>query len=317
MSRVALLHSPLATERSTAGIYAALAAAGHEPVSVAAGPNLIGRLCEIRPDVVFNNAPGLATKSEQPNIVGMLEMAGYPFTGSGLATQVICQHKGLAKRLLQQAGVATAGFAVLGDRADLARLFDRPELPFTYPALLKPEAEGSSRGISAASVVADRAALAQQAERIWSEFGGAVLVESFLPGREFTVGVLGDPPAALPPVEIVFAGQGFYTHQVKEADAAKTLCPAPATPELTEAVQRLAVAAFRAVDARDYARIDIRLDAAGQPVVIEINAQPGMTPDYSDFPKAAAAGGVPFPQLVARLVELALRRRREQLRQQP
>lgn len=309
MNRIALLHSPLATARSTAAIRDALGVAGFEAVPVAAGPGLTDRLCEIRPDAVFNNAPGLRTKSEQPNIVGLLEMSGLPFTGSGLAAQVICQHKGLTKRLLEQAGVATAGFAVLGNRADQAHLFDGRGLPFTYPALLKPEAEGSSRGISAGSVVTDRAGLELQAERLWREFDGSVLIESFLPGREFTVGIIGDPPQVLPLIEIAFADAGFYTHQVKEADSVKTVCPADAPPELAAAVQQLAVAAFQAVGARDCARVDIRLDGSGRPVVIEINAQPGLTPNYSDFPKAAAVAGIPFPELVARLTRFALQRR--------
>lgn len=309
MSRVALLHSPLATERSTTGIRMALATAGHDVVPVAAGPGLVARLTEIEPAAVFNNAPGLKTKSEQPSIVGLLELSGIPFTGSGLAAQVICQHKALTKRLLAQAGLATAGFVTLTCRNDLARLTGQSGSPFGFPALLKPEAEGSSRGISADSVVADQAALTRQAERLFDEFGGPVLVESYLPGREFTVGVFGNPAAALPPVEIAFGDGGFYSHQVKQADAVRTVCPAVVPPALAAELQALAVAAFTAVGARDYARVDIRLDAAERPVVLEINAQPGLTPEYSDFPKAAAAAGMPYHDLIARLVALALQRR--------
>lgn len=308
MSRVALLHSAQASPRSTAAIREALLAAGHDAVTVDAGPNLPARLAELQPDAVFNNAPGLRQKSEQPHIVAALEMTGRPFTGSGLAAQVICQHKGLAKRVLVQAGVPTAGFAVLRDQGDLERLLAAERPAFRYPALLKPEADGSSRGIGQDSVVTDAAGLRRLAERLWREFPGPILVETFLPGREFTVGVLGNPPRALPPVEIAFDRTGFYTHQVKEADAVETVCPARTTSELAAELQQLALAAFLAVGARDYGRVDIRLDEAGRPAVLEINAQPGMIPGYSDFPKAAAAAGISYAELVARLVQLALGR---------
>lgn len=310
MSRVALLHSPQASARSTTAIREALRAAGHEALMLAAGPNLAARLAELQPDAVFNNAPGLRRKSEQPHIVAALEMAGVPFTGSGLAAQIICQHKGLAKRVLAHAGVPTADFAVLRDQGDLERLLAAERPAFGYPALLKPEAEGSSFGIGTDSVVTDADGLRRLAERLWREFPGPILVEAFLPGREFTVGVLGEPPAVLPPVEIAFDGTGYYTHQVKEADAVETICPARTTPELAAELQRLALAAFLAVGARDYARVDIRLDEAGWPFVLEINAQPGMVPGYSDFPKAAAAAGITYEELVAHLVQLALGRGR-------
>lgn len=301
--RVALVHSPLALPASTAAILVALRELGHDAVPLIAGPDLLNDIQVWAPDVIFNNAPGIRRKAEQPCIVALLELTGRPFTGSGLVAQIICQQKDLAKQVLRQAGVATADFQPVAADADLDRL---PEM--AWPVLVKPAAEGSSRGISAASVVSDRAALRRQVAQVRSDFGGTVLVEQFLPGREFTIGVLGQPPCALPPVEIGFATGRFYTHQVKEADLAPTVCPADLDPDLADQVTVVAVAAFRAVGARDYARVDVRLDASGQPMVIEINAQPGLAPGYSDFPKAAACAGCGFASLVSRLLDLALTR---------
>ncbi|MEW6301472.1 MAG: D-alanine--D-alanine ligase, partial [Thermodesulfobacteriota bacterium] len=145
-------------------------------------------------------------------------------------------------------------------------------------------------------------------------YGGPVLAEEFIEGREFTVGVLGNrPPKALPVVEVNFAAagrgaRGFYSHELKSQDVIGTECPANVEVSLAEELQRLAVEAFRALECSDCARVDFRVDGEGRPYILELNTLPGMKERYSDFPKAAAVAGYSYERLVLALLDLAAER---------
>jgi len=144
-----------------------------------------------------------------------------------------------------------------------------------------------------------------------STFHQPALIEEFISGREFTVGVLGgDQPRILPPVEILFnRGSGFYSQAVKSQDGVETKCPADVEPFVLRRIEETVLGAFKALECRDYARIDVRVDADGIPYVIDVNTLPGLEPNYSDYPKAAKAAGIEFKELVEHLLNCALQRK--------
>ncbi|MGE5580560.1 MAG: D-alanine--D-alanine ligase family protein [Bacillota bacterium] len=301
---------PHAREQSsvTAGaVCDALGELGHKITVVEVGPSLLGRLSEVNPDAVFNLATGYRSKKDQANIAAMLEMASYPFTGSGARSHLLGLHKHLTKAVMGIYGISTPRFRVIED----AQALESQVLSdLTYPVIVKPAAEGSSLGISEKSVAADADRATEQVRLIASSYGPPVLVEEYIGGREFTVGIVGYPePQALPVEEIVFKKGGMYTYDVKSRDAVIPVCPAEIPPEIAMEIQDLAVRTFRAVGCTDVGRVDIRVSPEGKPYVLEINTLPGLMPGYSELPRMAEKCGMPFRSLVERVLEGALRRR--------
>jgi len=277
---------------------------GHEAHLVPGDIDLLRKLRDVRPDVVFNNCTGIHDKSSQPQVAGMLELSRIPFTGSGQCAHVLALYKPLTKMVLMHHHIPTPHFAV-------AEYADTP-LPstLTYPVIVKPEHEGSSIGISARSVAMSASEATAAVRVVVSTYGQPALIEEFIVGREFTVGVLGgERTRILPPIEVMFdTRQGFYTHNVKAQDAVETKCPAIIEPILHQRIEEVVLAAFQALGCRDYARIDLRVGMDGVPYVIDVNTLPGLEPGYSDYPKAAGAAGISYAQLIDHLLQCALRR---------
>lgn len=300
-------HGATQRRRTVASVSQALGDLGHDVITLAFSPDLYQDLTRAgRPDLVFNLATGAGSRAYQAHIAALLELAGVAFTGSGMFAHSLALQKATAKAVFRAAGLPTADWAVVPPGAPLSG-----ELPL--PALVKPVAEGSSLGIHAGSVVADRAGAQVAVARIHAEFREPALIESFLTGREFTVAVLGNsPPRALPAEELVFAtghSTGFYTVGVKARDEARPVCPADCDPSLSRELARLAEGAFTALGCRDYARVDIRLDAGGRPNLLEVNTLPGLEVGYSDLPRIAEAAGVCYRDLINAIAQLALGRR--------
>ncbi len=245
--------------------------------------------------VAFNVIHG--TFGEDGQLQRLLETRNVPYTGEGVAGSELAIDKIATKRRLEERGVPTPEFEVLEKGV-------APTL--SLPLVLKAPKEGSSVGVY---IVRDPSELAGALREV-GMFGGEVLVEKFVQGRELTVGVVG--AEALPVVEIV-ARQDFYNFENKypflnpTAAGADHYCPAALSPELTALVQHTALAAHRALDLEVYSRVDVLLTEAGEPFVLEINTIPGMTPS-SLLPEAAAAAGIGYPALCARIVELSLSR---------
>lgn len=310
-----LERDPRALEQSRATARAVLGALrdlGHHAFLLEASTSLLRRLRALAPDLVFNLATGLGQKKQQANVVALLEVSGVPFTGSPLESHVLALHKPLAKMVFRHWGIPTPAFQVFQDADQTLH----PGLPF--PLIVKPSSEGSSVGIGPEAVVGDEGALRAAVARVLIEYCQSALVEQFIPGREFTVGVLGnDPPQVLPPEEIVFppeevrvAGE-IYGYVMKERDQVERLCPAPLSPQQRKEIEEIALLSFHALGCRDYARVDIRMDRAGVPFVLEVNTMPGLQPGYSELPRLAQAAGLDYTALVARLVEEALSRFRQ------
>lgn len=294
----------------------AIRAQGHDVVPLEANAELPITLRDAKVDLVFNIAEGLSGMNREAQVPALCELYGIEFTGSDAACMAVTLNKALAKRLVAQDQIPTPAFAVLHS--------GKEKLPksFSFPAIVKPIAEGSSKGILEKQVVQDEASLRHVAQLLIRRYRQPVLAEAFLPGREFTVGLLGErKPRVLPIMEIVFTdpSEPFPTYTFKskfEGVGVENRVPCQVDPLLLKQLERTAKACFQALGCRDLARIDLRLDAEGRVHFIECNPLPGMTPDFSDLCMMAKADGLTYEALVAEIMAPALRRVRGQKREQ-
>ena len=253
-------------------------------------------------DVVFPVLHG--TFGEDGTVQGLLELADLPYVGAGVMTSAVSMDKEVTKRLLVQRGLPVVeSVSVPRGFPDIDQICAR--LPF--PMFVKPSNLGSSVGISKVKTRAELEAALELA----GQYDRKILVERGITGREFECSVLGsEQPIAAIPCEVI-PSRDFYDYEDKYLlDAAKLIVPAPLTPEQTAEMQRLAIAAYRAVECEGMARVDFLMEAAsGQLYINEINTIPGFT-SISMYPKMWEAAGVPFGELLDRLIELALERHR-------
>jgi D-alanine-D-alanine ligase len=241
-------------------------------------------------------------QGEGGQLQALLELCDLPFVGSDSLGSTLAMDKDTAKRLMRHAGVPTADWVLWeGDRSDWAAI-----ARLGSPVVVKPSRVGSTVGLTLVRDARDRAALATAAE-LAASFDNVVLVEAHVPGRELTVGVLGDQ--ALGVGEIV-TESGIFDYQSKYTPGgAREIFPADLPAPLAEEVRRLALRVHGILRLRDFSRVDFRLDRAGRPVCLEANTLPGMTPT-SLLPQSAACLGIDFPELCDRIVRLALARSR-------
>ncbi len=289
------------------GIETALAANGHQPERIGHVRALAERLVAgHRWDLVFNIAEGLSGRSREAQVPALLEAFDQPYTFSDPLTQAAGLDKAVAKRLVRDAGVPTAPFAVLETDAD-ARACE-----LAFPVFVKPIAEGTGKGCERASKVADRRALVQAARQLRARFGQPALAEPFLPGREFTVGVLGNGAGArvigVMEIELLANAEAeVYSFVNKELCEDRVVYRLADDPEAQEA-GRVALAAYRALGCRDAARLDVRSDGAGRPQFLEVNTLAGLHPTHSDLPILSAKAGMPFEGLIGAIVDAASER---------
>jgi len=288
------------------------------PVSPPIG-KVLGKLANPSPDLVFNLVEGFGGQSiGEAHFSGLLELLGLPYTGCPPEAQSLCQSKGKTKALLKGLGLPTAPFAIV--RADEPI----PRWVGPWPVLLKPEAEDASLGIDQSSVVQFAEGMVEGVAQLRVRHGRDVLIESYLPGREFNVGVLALPePEALPIAEIVYQSPPgswpILTYAAKwdegslEDRNSQPVCPAEVEPSLGARLADLAVEAFQATGCRDYARVDFRLDADGSPMILEVNPNPDIGPG-AGWARAIRASGRDYDATLARLAVQAGRRRLDDAR---
>lgn len=282
---------------------------------VEADENAYDKLKKGKFDFAFNIAEGVRGEAREAQIPAMLEMLGIPYSGSGVTTLAITLDKRRTKEILVANGIRTPKFQLLSRAEDLW-----PDLEF--PLFLKPNGEGSSRGITAKSLVRSKDELDEVASEMVARYRQPVLVEEYLTGREFTVGLLGNPPEVLPIVEVSFEGlpEGaprFDCYEVKwiydslDAGYDTTTCPARVDDDLRSRIEETATRTFEALEVRDLCRLDVRLDKDGLPSVFDVNALPGLIPDPAEnsrFPKAARAAGYSYEELIGKVFNAALAR---------
>jgi len=228
-------------------------------------------------------------------IQGMLETVGIPYTGSHVLGSALGMDKLRTKQVWQSAGIPTPAFTVLSSKT--AAVAAKADL--RYPVIVKPPHEGSSIGISKVAVADDLPAAWEQAAR----YDAAVLVEQWIAGGEYTAGILGDEVLPLIRLE---TPNTFYDYAAKyETDTTRYLIPCGLEAGREAELQSLSLAAYRAVGASGWGRVDFMLDASGQPWFIEINTVPGLT-DHSLVPMAAKAAGINFSQLVCSILDTSL-----------
>lgn len=280
---------------------AALDSHGCKTTVLEADEGLFRRLEELRPGIVFNIAEGKGGRSREAHIPAILEYMGIPFTGSDAAALAVALDKTLTKRIAASYGVRVPRGFILGG--------DMPE-GIRFPLILKPNAEGSSKGINDASVVSDAAELAEK-------FQPGLLAEEYVEGREFTVGLLGNGEKlrVFEPMEIIYKRptQGdyhVYSYGVKRnfRQFVEYRCPAGLTPEQDAEMKNAARTVFDALSCRDLARADFRMDGQGRIYFIEINPLPGFAPGYSDYPMLAQFNGMEYGELVGAVLDAALAR---------
>jgi D-alanine-D-alanine ligase len=287
-------------------------AAWPEPVpnSIA---DLVVELNNDPPDVVFNLVEGFGGSSGgEAHVTGLLELLNLHYTGCPPEAQSLCRSKATTKALLRGLGLPSAPFARIRRGDPL------PNWEGRWPAILKPESEDASLGVDQSSVVRSDREMAEVLARLRANHPGDVLIEAYLPGREFNVGVIALPePEALPIAEMIYdvpdGSWPILTYQAKWAEgsaedlATRPRCPAEVDPSLADQLSSLAVEAFRATGCRDYARVDFRLDAEGSPMILEVNPNPDLNPT-AGWARALRASGRDFDATLAGFVEQARRR---------
>jgi D-alanine-D-alanine ligase len=290
------------SRETIAAVEAALASLGHEVVPIGHVKALAARLVAgERWDLVFNIAEGVAGFGRESQVPALLEAYDIPYTFSDPLVCALTLHKAMAKHVARGCGVPTPDFELVTTVAESAAVI----LPL--PLFVKPVAEGTSKGVTSKSLVTSREALVDVCADLLQAYKQPVIVERFLSGREFTVGVLGTGAGAqaLATLEVVLlegADHKVYSFrnkaQWRDLVEYRLLEPGP----LRREVESVAVAAWRALGCRDAGRVDVRLDDAGRAQLIEVNPLAGLTPGHSDLPIMAALRGMEYRTLIAEIL---------------
>ena len=307
-------------------IRAALETDGHQTVFIQADTDLPYSLRDEKPDICFNIAEGLGGDAREAQVPALLEMLQIPYTGSRVLANGISLDKTLTKRIWRDRRLPVAPFQEfsIGDeplRSDLE-----------FPLFVKPAREGTGMGVDMNAIVNNEKELRERAEYIINTYQQPALVETFLPGREFTVGILGRADAKIysrhpdwyekdgfhrfPILELdmtrsvtpMVYSQEAKSKDVGEEGAPGYVCPANIEPELEKKLKYFALRAHIILNALDVSRTDVRLDAQGNPRVMEINTLPGLTPGYSDLCLQSQAEGIRYEDLILEILYLGASR---------
>lgn len=296
----------------------ALVSGGNEVILIEADGEAYGKLKEERReiDIVFNIAEGLRGESRESYIPAICDMVGVPYTGSGVLTLALCLNKARTKEILNYYGIPTPDFQVLKSKDDKLD----PGLELKFPLIVKLLHEGSQMGLSMDSIIYSEENLRDRTAYLMHEYGEPVIVEEFLDGREFTVGILGnEEPIVLPIIETLFEeGQKtrlftpdepilpFIPKDIVINPEHRSVCPADVDEDLRRRLEEIALDAYRALDCRDWCRIDLRMKG-DVPNVLELNPIAGIDPSYH-LPKAAKAAGISYERLINMILEFAAER---------
>jgi D-alanine-D-alanine ligase len=307
-------------------IRGALETDGHQTVFLQANAELPYALREERPDICFNIAEGITGEAREAQVPALLELLGIPYTGSRVMANGISLDKTLTKRIWRDRRLPVAPFQEFnaGDeplRTDLE-----------FPLFVKPAREGTGMGVDMNAIVNNETELRERAQYIINTYQQPALVETFLPGREFTIGILGRADAKLYSRHPEwYEKDGFHRFPILELDMTRSVtpmvyskeakskevgeegapgyfCPAEIEPELDKKLKHFALRAHILLTALDISRTDVRLDKDGNPRVMEINTLPGLTPNYSDLCLQSAAEGIRYEDLILEILYLGASR---------
>ncbi len=307
-------------------IRAALETDGHQSVFIQADADLPYALKDVQPDICFNIAEGLGGDAREAQVPALLEMLRIPYTGSRVLTNGISLDKTLTKRIWRDRRLPVAPFQEFSTAEETLR----PELKF--PLFVKPAREGTGMGVDTRAIVKNEKEMRERIAYIVNTYQQPALVETFLPGREFTVGIMGRTDAKrysrhpewyekdgfhrFPVLELDMRrsvtpnvySQASKSKEVGEEGAPDYVCPANIDPELDKKLKHFALRAHQLLYALDVSRTDIRLDDEGNPRLLEINTLPGLTPNYSDLCLQSAAEGIRYEDLILEILYLGASR---------
>lgn len=257
-------------------------------------------------DMVFNIAEGLYGFGREAQIPALLEAYGIPYTFSDPLTLSLCLHKGMTKHVLRNSGILTPDFMVIETEEDIAHV----EIPF--PLFAKPVAEGTGKGITTASKITSPYELQNICRILLAKYRQPVLIESFLPGRELTAGIVGtgNEAVALGVMEIHLkdhAERSVYSFTNKE-NYEELVEYELIDDAMAQDAKETALAAWRALGCRDAGRIDLRADTPGRPNVMEINPLAGLHPVHSDLPIICNLAGISYHELISMIMRSAMKR---------
>jgi len=309
MSRIAVLMGGTSAERevslrSGAAVSRALRELGHDVSDIDIGPEIVEQLAGLqgRIDVAFIVLHG--RMGEDGTVQGLLELLGIPYTGSGIMASAMTIDKHMSKQIFRANAIPVAEDVVV-DAVEIARVgiekvAEGVSLDLGFPCIVKPNCEGSTVGAGRAR---NREELESAIEEAL-EYDDLLIIERYIEGREMTVGLIGDEPVILPVLEVV-ASKGLYDYECKYTKGmTEYIVPALIQEELARELQRLSLRAHLALKCEGFSRIDFMVDAEGNSYCLEANTIPGMT-ELSLIPKAAAAAGLSFEQVVGMVLETA------------
>jgi D-alanine-D-alanine ligase len=276
------------------------------------------KLKQLKPDIVFNIAEGFNGISREAQIPAILDMLQLPYSGSDPLTLATCLDKARTKEILSYYNIPNARFVIAKSLTEIKNA------GLSFPLIVKPLSEGSSKGIFSTSFVKDENDLTREIERINNGYNQPALVEEFLPGREFTVAVLGNGNEAevLPVVEIsyndfpkdfipIYSYEAKWILDTRENPLDVFTCPAKISPELESEIKDIVLKAYNILRCKDWSRIDVRLDKNNRPNIIEVNPLPGILPkpeDNSCYPKAARTAGLNYSNMINKVLYYAAKR---------
>lgn len=299
-------------------ITSALRKKGHNVLPVEAGnPDIVSYFRKNRVDMVFNIAEGRAGKYRESQIPAILDYLKIPYTGSNTFALALALNKSATKKILKAEGIPTP-------RSQLfSRGSETIDGTLRFPLIVKPNFEGSAKGILSSNVVRSTEELYSRVRDLMKIYNQAILAEEFINGKELTVGVLENGSTIILPIlEIDFSGcsgsgEYFYSWKMKEFQGNKEMglvphfyCPARLDKNTERLVKETALKTHRAVGCFDISRTDIRLNEEGVPYVLEINPLPGLNPKDSNFPIMAYAAGMQYDDLIETILLGAFKRRR-------
>lgn len=303
------LNAELDSQKTIEGLAAAIESAGHKVKRIGNVHNLLRVIDDLGVDIVFNIAEGHTGRNRESQVPILLELKGIPFVGADALALGLTLDKILAKKCFIADGIPTAPFFEAKSSEDLERLNT-----IGFPLIVKPRFEGSSKGLSKNSRVEDYAGLKKQVALINRSYKQGALVEKFIKGTEFTVGVIGNEhPWVMPVVQIKIEGKtqlgdDFYTFsRLLQPDLVEYLCPAEIPRRLSDRLQDLAVRVYQCVECRDFGRVDFRVDEKGNPYVLEINPLPCLSTE-DVFYVAAKALATTYEEMINRILNFALER---------
>lgn len=295
------------TPATIEGLTNAIQAFGHEPIPIGDGKKLFQFLSNNKVDLIFNIAEGYNGRAREAQIPALLDMMQIPYVGSDAVTLGVALDKVMTKQIMKAERIPTAPFL------KVSRAEDLNGVPLRFPLFAKPVHEGTGKGIDATSKIMNYPKLKSKVKFLIKTYKEPVLIEEYLEGDEYTVGIVGTPPKVIGTMQIVFdtsKSEDFYSYHVKEdyESLVHYICPPKMDSDKLQQIEDMALHSYRVLDCKDFGRVDLRCDAEGNPHFLEINPLAGLNPQHSDLSIIARHNGIHYEDLIGRILQSAITR---------